>query len=217
MTDWMLSGLARFHRNIMDFKTAAKLGTYISKDYAEDFFELLVNYRDISASEAASRLNLHISTAQEFLEAMVSLDILDKKEVSEKKRPYFRYALITQKITMDIDLAGIKKNQSDNILTKRIRERKDAGARFSVARGNQSISAVAIWTGEGRDRKERKINLTAPQGRFLYHLPFPTAEFLSISEIMRRADVDDGHWPEIMDIVELLQKYGVIETQATTS
>ena len=40
----------------MDFKRAAKLGNYLSKDYAEDFFNLLVNYQDISASEAASRL-----------------------------------------------------------------------------------------------------------------------------------------------------------------
>ena len=44
----------------MDFVTAAILGTYISKDYAEDFFKLLVDYQDISASEAASRLGLHI-------------------------------------------------------------------------------------------------------------------------------------------------------------
>ena len=53
-------------KNTMDFKKAALLGTYISKDYAEDVFKLLVNYKSISASEAASRLNLHIKTAQDF-------------------------------------------------------------------------------------------------------------------------------------------------------
>lgn len=55
----------------MDFETAAKLGAYFSKDYAEELFRLLVNYKDISASEAASRLNLHIQTVQDFLEAML--------------------------------------------------------------------------------------------------------------------------------------------------
>jgi len=49
----------------MDFKTAAQLSALLSKDYADDFFRLLVNYKNISASEAASRINLHISTAQE--------------------------------------------------------------------------------------------------------------------------------------------------------
>jgi transposase len=65
----------------MDFKRAATLGSYMSKDYAEDLFRLLVTYQDISASEAASRLNLHIKTVQDFLEAMASLDILSKTEV----------------------------------------------------------------------------------------------------------------------------------------
>ena len=51
----------------MDFKKAAILGSYISKDYAEDLFRLLVTYKDIPASEAASRLNMHIKTVQDTL------------------------------------------------------------------------------------------------------------------------------------------------------
>ncbi len=197
----------------MDFKTASKLGNYISKDYAEDLFGLLVNYQDISASEAASRLNLHISTAQEFLEAMASLGILTRKEVSEKKRPYFRYSLKQRIISMEIDLGQIAKRQSEMQAVRKIREKENAGARFSTARSHQYLSSVTIWTGEGRERKERKINLTAPQGKFLYHLPFPTADHLSISDIMRKAEIDDTVLPEIFDIVELLEKYDVIEVE----
>jgi predicted transcriptional regulator len=197
----------------MDFKTAARLGAYIAKDFAEEMFELLVNYRDISASEAASRLNIHISTAQEFLEAMAALGILAKTEVSEKKRPYFRYSLQTQKISMEIDLTRIKAQPTRHELTRKIRERKNSGVRFTTARSDLRISAVAIWTGEGRERKERKINLTAAQGKFLYHLPFPDAEPLNISEIMRKAEVDDSQSPEILDIIEVLEKYRVIEIQ----
>jgi hypothetical protein len=53
--------------------------------------------------------------------------------------------------------------------------------------------------------------LTQPQGRFLFHLPFPNAEFLSISEIMRKAGVESQFSPEILDIVDLLEKYNVVE------
>ena len=197
----------------MDFKTAAKLGAHISKDYAEAFFELLVTYQDISASEAASRLNLHIKTAQDFLEAMASLDIVSKTEVHEKKRPYFRYSLRQPRIRIDIDLSRIKKQHAEVDVTREIRERPNAGARFTVARNNNYISSVVIWTGEGRERKERKINLTTPQGQFLYHLPFPTAQHLSISEIMRNAGVDDVLAPEILDVVGLLERLDVIEGQ----
>ena len=195
----------------MNFKEAAKLGNYLSKDYAEDFFALLVNYQDISASEAAFRLGLHIRTAQDFLEAMSSLDILDRQEVYEKKRPYFRYTLKTERIRMDIDLTQIQQAQTPEDLTRQIRERSNAGANFSLARGGEVISHVSLWTGNGRDRKERRISLTRPQGLFLYHLPFPNTQALTIADIIRKAGVDEEVIPEILDIVNVLVKYDVIE------
>jgi predicted transcriptional regulator len=195
----------------MDFKTAAILGTYISKDYTEDFFKLLVNYHDVSASEAASRLGLHIQTAQDFLDAMASLGILEKVEVYEKKRPYFRYSLKTQRIQMDIDLTKIEKKRSAGDLDRYIREKAHAGANFVLSRDGKTISHVVVWSGIERDRKEHRINLTRSQGIFLYNLPFPNVEFLSIAEVMDKADLGRDLAPEILDIVELLSKYGVIE------
>jgi DNA-binding IclR family transcriptional regulator len=67
----------------MDFERASQLGGCLSKDYAPEMFRLLVNYRSLSASEAASRLDLHVQTAQSFLETLASLGILDKEESLE--------------------------------------------------------------------------------------------------------------------------------------
>jgi hypothetical protein len=195
----------------MNFKTAATLGGYLAKSYAKDFFELLVTYKDVSASEAASRLNLHIQTAQDFLEAMTSLGILSKVEVYEKKRPYFRYTLEKELISLEIDLTKLQSNKPEGVLTRQIREKLNTGARFSTARSGQVINSVSIWTGEGRDRKERRINLTTPQGKFLYHLPFPNAQPLTVLEIMRKAGLDEKLSPEILDIVGALEDLGVIE------
>jgi len=197
----------------MDFKKAAILGSYISKDYAEDLFRLLATYRDISASEAASRLDMHIRTVQDFFEAMASLDILTKVEVYEKKRPYYRYSLKKHRIQMDIDLAPMmnKREQPQGKLALKIREKRNAGARFTTARNNQYISSVVIWIGEGRERNERKINLTIPQGKFMFNLPFPSADYLSVSDIMEKAEVESSHTSEILDIVEVLVEFNVIE------
>ena len=198
----------------MDFRTAARLGSLLAKDYAEGIFELLVNYRAISASEVAARLDLHIKTAQDFLEGLAELDILSKEEILEKKRPYYRYILKQDRITCDLDLMQVKRDPTAGNLCQRIRERENAGARFSVAQNGDSISSVTIWTGEGRDREERKIKLTTPQGKFLYHLPFPKAEPMTIADVMRKAVVSDELTPEILDLVDLLEKYRVIEVQA---
>jgi hypothetical protein len=198
----------------MDFKKAAILGSYISKDYAEDLFRLLATYTSISASEAASRLNLHIKTVQDFMEAMFDLDFLEREEVYEKKRPYYRYRIKAKKISMELDLVPLfPKENSDDRTSLKIREKKNAGVRFTTSRDNQYISNIAIWIGQGRERTERRINLSIPQGKFLFHLPFPSADFQPVGEIIRKAEVDSASLSEILDIVDALIGLGVIEQQ----
>ena len=196
----------------MKFEEAARFGTYISKSFAKDIFRLLNNYRDISASEAASRLGMHIQTVQDFLEAMADLGVLSKKETIERKRPYYRYTLQMQKITFELDLVEeLKKSDENSLENSKIREKKNAGVRFSLARNGQYFSNVAIWVGKGRERSEKKINLTTAQGKFLYNLPFPDGEHLTLDEIRVKAGIEDDDMPEIKDLVEELIQYKVIE------
>lgn len=195
----------------MSFETAAQLGAILSKDYAEDFFKLLVNYQDISASEAASRLSLHIRTAQDFLENLTDLEIVKKTEVFEKKRPYYRYTLIQSDLKFEVDLSVYEKQNPGEGLSRLVREKKENGANFSVARSGDAFSAVTIWEGEGRERQEHKISLTTPQGKFLFHLPFPQARPLTISDIMDKAAITVDYSTEIQNIVDELIKLNVIE------
>jgi len=200
---------------IMKFEEAAKFGTYISKSFAKDIFRLLNNYRDISASEAASRLGIHIQTVQDFLEAMAELGILAKKETIERKRPYFRYTLKIQKIVFELDLVEeLKNTEGDALANSKIREKKNAGVRFSLARNGQYFSSLAIWVGKGRERSEKKISLTTAQGKFLYNLPFPDGEYLTIEEIRIKAGIEPEDLPEIKDLAEELIQYKVIELAA---
>src|SRR5512136_2387706 len=106
----------------MDFPTAAKYASLLSKDYAENIFRLLVNYQAISASEVAARLDLHIKTAQDFLESLEQLGVLSKEEVLEKKRPYYRYTLKQTRVIIDIDLLQVKRELSQGSMSLRIRE-----------------------------------------------------------------------------------------------
>lgn len=196
---------------IMDFKKAAIISNYISKEYAEGIFKLIVAYRDISASEAASRLGMHIRTVQDFLDVMAEYGIIEKKEVYEKKRPYYRYAFKKKKIEIIIDLEEGFNVANENQSEFKIREIKKAGAKFSIARNGEYFSAVTAWIGEGRTVKERKISLTIAQGQFLYYLPFPDAEPLQIDEIMKKGNIDAVNRSEILDIVNELVDLKVVE------
>ena len=197
----------------MDFQAARKLGACLARDYAEDLLRLLVNYRDISASEAASRVNIHIRTAQDFLDSLADVGILAKEEVFERKRPYYRYSLAQRNIRLDIDLGLLfAADNADSHLGRKVRERKGSGAQFVTARSGKQIASVTTWAGRGRDRRERRISLTAPQGRFLYHLPFPTADPMPVEDIMASAGVGEEHSAEILDLLGVLAEHRVIET-----
>ncbi len=200
-----------------DFESAQRLAALVAKEYARDFFRLLVMYRDISASEAAARLSLHVKTAQDFLEGLEAAGIVSKREAAEKKRPYFRFSLKEQKIHITIDLDSLYDSGHESERWNwRIRERRDSGALFKEGRDNR-ISAVHVYAGKGRSRVERRLSLTECQGRFLFHLPFPTEDFLSVSEIVTKAGVIQDCLPEIVDLIDFLHAHGVIVVEKSGS
>jgi hypothetical protein len=56
-----------------------------------------------------------------------------KREVVEGKRPYFRYALEVDKITMEIDLIQMQLPEPAEGLEQRICERLNSGVHFPTA------------------------------------------------------------------------------------
>ena len=197
----------------MDFEKLSRLGSLLSKDYSRECLGLLVSYRDISSSEAASRLGLHIKTAQDFLDGLHSLGIVSKIEVHESKRPYFRYSLERDRIEFEFDLASLSGESGGNSLESRIRERKASGALFKTSARGDFITTVTYFTGSGRKKREKTLNLTMAQGSFLFHLPFPTEPPVATAEILRKAGVDESYASEILDLLGFLEHRGIIERE----
>jgi len=186
----------------VNFKELSKVSNLLAKEYAANFIRLLVIYKTISASEAASRLELHIKTAQDFLEGLSDLGILNKEEVYEKKRPYFRYSLENYQFSIKTDFSELYDSsvESDKSIIK-IKERIDTQSVFVPAGAGQKIATVTWFTGKGRKRKERKISVTEAQGTFLFYLPFPTEPPKAIMEILKKSALDKTYLPEILDDV----------------
>lgn len=195
------------------FEDIARFGAYVSKPYAQDLFRLLNEYKDISSSEAASRLGLHIQTVQDFLDGMTALKVLNKREINEGKRPYYRYSYLNALIEVKFDLNSLSENNKPlegGMLF--IREKNKSGAHFTTARKGKFFSSVSVYIGEGRGAKIKKINLTQAQGQFLFNLPFPDAKPLSVREIMRAADISQEYYSEVLNIAMELIDLNVIES-----
>jgi len=196
----------------MHLTDVSKISNLLAKEYAVDFLRLLVIYKTISASEAASFLELHIKTAQDFLEGLTQMGILKKEEVYEKKRPYFRFSLEKKEITIQTDLSVLYDGADEKDKSKwKIKEKINSGAIFTPAGSGQKIATVALFVGDGRKKRERKISLTEAQGRFLFYLPFPTESPQPIADIQKKANIDPSFLPEILEIVKLLEQYSIIE------
>jgi len=197
----------------MDFQSLSKLASLLSKSFAEELFRLLMTYNTISASEAASRLNLHIKTAQDFLEGLEALGIVSKEEVVEKKRPYFRYTLLQEKIKIEFDLKRLieKDKKTTDLDFIKIKEKKNANCVFKTSLKTGDLATVIFYSGEERDRQERKINLTDNQGKFLFYLPFPTEEPQNIQSLFEKSSIDKPFQKEVLDIVNYLSEHGIIE------
>ncbi len=100
-------------------------------------------------------------------------------------------AVNLKKFTLERDLSELydsKKHIEE--LSGKIRERANSGAVFNTSSSNNMISSVSVFIGEERKKVERKFSLTLRQGRFLYNLPFPTADFLSILSIMEKVKIN---------------------------
>jgi hypothetical protein len=153
-----------------------------------------------------------------------AVGIVSKEEVVEKKRPYFRYTLIQEKIKIEFDLNQlIEKDEFDlnRLIEKdkkttdldfiKIKEKKNANCVFKTSPKTGALSTVIFYSGEGRDRQERKINLTDNQGNFLFYLPFPTEEPQSIQRLFEKSNIDKPFQKEVLDIVYYLSEHGIIE------
>ncbi len=196
----------------MKFEKAAHIASLLAKDYAREMLALLGIYKNISASEAAARLDLHIKTAQDFLEGLYETGIVTREEVSERKRPYYRYGIALDKIEISLDLPEIAEDAiKKGLLDKKVKEKKNAPALFSTSSIPKTLSSVTLITGDRRNKKERKIALTENQGRFLFFLPFPTESAVTVSSLIETAGIGKSFLKEILDIIALLSEHNVIE------
>jgi len=193
----------------VEFDAFTHLATFFSRKFSKELMSLLVQYNDISASEAASRLGLHIKTVQDWLEGLSALGLLNQRTVAEGKRPFNRYSLTQNRCSISIDFGQLALPADDQNMC--IREKKNADAQFTTASRGKAISSISIISGKGRSKDVRKLNVNPRQGSFLYFLPFPTAKPKSISEIMDQAGLGHEFLGEIFDLVNLLLKFKIVE------
>ncbi|MFX0208247.1 MAG: ArsR/SmtB family transcription factor [Candidatus Hodarchaeota archaeon] len=200
------------------------LFSVFSNDYVIKMLALIFQKPDkcSSASELASILGIHVSTAKKHLELLHKFGFLTKKIANDRQgRPTY-YTLKTDQVVILLDLKTLSGTVDYNISFPNvlIREKKGLYPRVQFIFGeNKSIKSINIRkrTKAHRTRIQR-LNLTDDESKFLEYLPHPTMEPCSLLELCERANITGLiRIRSIYNFVVKLQDLGILNCVEQTS
>lgn len=179
-----------------------KLSLYLSRDYSDQIFHILLTYETVSASELASQLDLHIKTVQDFLEALADLKLLEAEKVVRHKRPYFRYKLIQDSINLNIDLSQVQEKSKLEFEDMTLRMTKLPTVMLNTVK--DSAESVTLFLKKNRRMHQKKIKFTPIQGKFLKTVPAHNSSAALFTDLLKKAEIEEKHLDEIKEIVQIL-------------
>ena len=161
----------------------------------------------------AGVLNIHIATAQKYLEALEQSGIISSRDRPSKPRTAKEYSLISPRISIEIDIealagaGGGAGGGTPDLGEIMVRERARSDVAFEWDDAGQRITAVLFFRKGLRRRMERKVVLSPDEGRFLWHVPFQSESFRTAQDILGRSGVRMNPFR----VMEMVRKFETLE------
>ena len=152
-----------------------------------------MNKKKSSASELASILDIHITTAKKHLETLYNFGFLSKKTLIDKRGKPTYYSIKSDQtvILLDVNILSQTADFQISVPDILIREQLGLYPRVQFIYGKNSlIKSIKIRTRTKAHRTiTRELELTANEGMFLKFLPHPTMEPKLLVEICKIAGI----------------------------
>jgi len=198
----------------LDHRVLPELG----KEHALAVLEILFIRGSRTASEVARELDIHISTAQAYLETLQNFGILGSGP-RDGRKGLVEYSLINPTLVITVNLASIIDAKAKIARGKaaKYRIREKAGAKVSYEwdepqRKILSINFMERSKAFGRLNIAKSIQLSEVEGRFLWAMPQSTEAKASVLELAQKAGVDGPlDLIPVVELVEMLAREKVIE------
>lgn len=191
-----------------------KLASLIGKEHTGRILYILYKTPNKSASRIAKILNIHIATAQSYLEDLEKLDIVKSKIKKQGIKPYKEYFLTKTRISIDIDLNELDaEDQEEQEILRRtkIREKKDLKILYETNQEKSIITRIHFYEDLGRKNIQYSLDLDEVEGKFTWFIPFPSADPQTILEIREKAGIYEFYQQKILNLIEKLEEFGLIE------
>ena len=167
-----------------------------------------------SASELAREMGIHVATAMRKLAELESLGLLEKRtradgDVTEYHLPKPRVEIV---LDFDTDAKVASRDawrQAERLVVKERPNRKVLLESDDQARRVRRILLLKVLR---RRTEARTIELSEPEGRFLWALPYASEAGRSVAEVCRRAGIESPlQLSRILASVKELERLGILE------
>ncbi|MFX0171457.1 MAG: MarR family transcriptional regulator [Candidatus Hodarchaeota archaeon] len=169
-----------------------------------------------SASELASILNIHKSTAKKYLALLYKHNFVTKKDYSTLQGKPSYYRLLAKQITIILDVDTLFKNLQDEFFFPdiKIREKSNIYPRIMYVFDEEGrVKAIKV---KKRTKARKTITLTIKmnhmEGKLIKILPHPTMDPESFISICTKLNIEDNFTKKSLYLFILkLKKYGIID------
>ncbi len=179
---------------------------------------ILHKYRNktASASDIAKILDVHISTAQKYLEILHDYQLVDKKTAAHKPGKPTYYTLTTGELTINLDMAHLSSTleEDETIPNPVIREKVFSQRKINYILDENNFIREITWIQRAKDgrRVKRGIILSDAEIQFMKYLPHPTMQPEPFLEICEKGQITDYFTVKsLLLFVRKLQELDIIE------
>lgn len=186
----------------------------LAREYSIELLQELYARGWSSASELAREMGIHVATAMRKLAELEALRLLEKRPRADSDVIEYRLAKPRVEILLDFDADGKASSrdawrQAERILVKERPSRKVLLEGDDQAHRVRRILFLKVLR---RRTEARTMELSEPEGRFLWALPYASEAGRSVAEVCRRAGIESPlQLSRILASVPELEKLGILE------
>lgn len=190
----------------------------LGKDHCLDIVETLYLKKWATATEVAEELNIHTATAVKYLSELYEIGIAKKRTRTGKYKDAPEYKLINPEIKLTLNFEKIIAEESKGVIEAsrniKLKERTREDINYEWDDEKQKILKINVIGAGMRKGIKESIGLSDIEGRFMWNLPYPSEESISIFQICKKAGIKNSlEIKKILNFVEVLEAKGIVDVE----
>ncbi len=186
----------------------------LAREYSIELLQELHARGWSSASELAREMGIHVATAMRKLAELEALGLLEKRPRAGSDVIEYRLGEPRVEILLDFDADARAASrdawrQAERIVVKERPNRKVLLESDDQVRRVRRILFLKVLH---RRTEARALELSEPEGRFLWALPYASEAGRSVAEVCRRAGLENAlQVSRVLASVKELERLGILE------